>query len=109
MASLGHTVVLFGGGVNGSSDLGDTWIWNGAAWTQMSVVGPSPRAWAVMAPLGGRLVLFGGVDDATGTVLGDTWTWDGTKWTQLDVPGPPPRFAAAMAAPYETTPTTAPH
>ena len=37
--------VLFGGH-NSGGDSSETWEWNGAAWTQPAVSGPSPRAFA---------------------------------------------------------------
>jgi N-acetylneuraminic acid mutarotase len=56
-----------------------------------------------MAPLGGKLVLFGGSgtqDPSPGGYLSDTWTWDGTAWTELSVTAPSPRTQAVMA-PYD--------
>jgi hypothetical protein len=50
-----------------------------------------------MAPVDGKLVLFGGV--GPGMNLADTWTWDGTVWTQIDVAGPSARAGTAMATP----------
>jgi hypothetical protein len=51
MATLDGNVVLFGGQACNTADgfLGDTWIWNGATWTQMPVTGPSPRYLATMS------------------------------------------------------------
>jgi N-acetylneuraminic acid mutarotase len=101
MAPLNGTLTLFGGAadVSGPQDqlLDDTWTWDGSTWTELSVAGPPARSLAVMAPLGDKLVLFGGVGGNGDGVLGDTWTWDGTSWTELQVDGPPARFAAAMA------------
>jgi N-acetylneuraminic acid mutarotase len=76
--------------------LADTWTWNGAGWKELNVSGPSPRAGAGMAPLGGKLVLFGGMDGSE-NVLSDTWTWDGSTWTALAAIGPPARQQALMA------------
>ena len=36
-----------------------------------------------MAPLDGKLVLFGGANDTQ--VFTDTWMFDGTEWTELTV------------------------
>ena len=103
MAPLGDKLVLFGGGT-GSAYLADTWTWDGTAWTQLSVTGPSARAYSAMAPLGDKLVLFGGacygggcVDPSGWAEFSDTWTWDGTAWTELSVTGPSGRGQAVMA------------
>jgi N-acetylneuraminic acid mutarotase len=102
MAQLGDVLVLFGGFGSPSPDalaqsLGDTWTWDGTGWTQRTVAGPPPRDGAVMAPLGDRLVLFGGEDRTGYTFYADTWTWDGAQWTKLDGPGPSDRSDAVMA------------
>jgi hypothetical protein len=95
--ALCSNIVLFGGltGSNSNDDLGDTWTWDGASWTEQQVPAPPARVWSAAAALNGTVVLFGGTD-ATGT-LGDTWTWDGAHWTQQDVNGPGPRTQHAMA------------
>ena len=107
MATLGGTIVLFGGVSDAGDDgeFGDMWVWDGATWTQQNVEGPGPRSGAAMATLNGKVVLFGGFDadgadarDAAGTFFGDTWTWDGVGWAQENVPGPSARSGAAMAA-----------
>ncbi len=52
MASMGRSVVLFGGcnePIECATVLGDTWTWDGATWTQQNVAGPSARGLAVMA------------------------------------------------------------
>jgi hypothetical protein len=79
IATLGDEVVLFGGDGDGGP-VGDTWSWDGAAWTQRSGTGPSARQGAAMAARGSEVVLFGGRDTSFDD-LADTWTWDGTKWT----------------------------
>src|SRR5271166_3098599 len=96
------TVVLFGGQNDArnptSSGLGDTWVWNGATWTEAHpAVSPSPRWDATMAydPKARTLVLFGG--QSFRRIYGDTWTWDGTTWTeQHPLTSPSPRIRAAM-------------
>jgi len=55
-------VVLFGG-FNGSSYLGDTWVWNGTTWAlQTPAASPTARYGASMAydAAHGKVVLFGG-------------------------------------------------
>ncbi len=75
-------MVLFGG-LNGGSDLNDTWTWDGSAWSQPVDPGctssctssPAVRSGASMAydPATGNMVLFGGLNG--GSDLNDTWTW----------------------------------
>jgi len=91
-------VVLFGGRA-GSDEFGDTWEWDGSAWTQREDTGPPPRAGHAMAYdiAGARVVLFGGAG-TDGAGLGDTWAWNGTAWTQIADTGPDPRTASALVA-----------
>jgi len=98
-------MVLFGGYTYGTLPTptvyhGDTWSWNGTAWTQRAPANaPSARmgyALAYHAP-SQRVVLFGG--GTTAAALADTWTWDGANWTQQNpASSPPARVGAAMAA-----------
>jgi len=112
-ATVGNTVVLFGGGSGPSgtlqSYLGDTWTWDGTTWTEATPASsPSPRAMASAGALGGVMVVAGGqayMSIADGAVFGsdgglhgktigqivtytDTWTWDGTTWTLSPATGP---------------------
>jgi hypothetical protein len=118
----GSQVVLFGGavhyfGVPQPAILGDTWIWNGAAWGEVTSFSPIPvhpaaRIGASMAydPGNKRTVLFGGVG-ANG-ILSDTWLFSSQlfcqgvlcttryQWTQLTFAAgasPPGRYDASMA------------
>ena len=94
----GYTV-LFGGSGSGGA-LGDTWIFTGGQWQQLSpATSPPSRYGAVMAydAADGYVVLFGGYD-AIGNLLGDTWTFKGGQWTQLNpATSPSPRTYAAMS------------
>src|SRR5207244_810199 len=89
------------GGTDYVREYGDTWTWNGLAWSVTSTTGPSARDSSVASALGNTVVLFGGVSDrdpaSTGMGLGDTWVWDGSMWMERNVPGPPGRLGAAMA------------
>jgi len=97
--SARRMIVLFGGsGSTGNPQyLGDTWEWNGVAWTQRVVSGPSARWGHAMAYDVTRrvTVLFGGANIAG--VSGETWEWNGTAWTQRAVSGPSARSRHAMA------------
>jgi PKD repeat protein len=91
-------IVLFGG-VYGSNNvtLNDTWVWNGATWTQKNPpTSPGARFGHIMAfdASRGEVVLFGGWN--SGSALGDTWVWNGTSWTQkLPYSAPTPRWTAS--------------
>ncbi len=67
---------------------GDTWTWDGQAWTaQNPSIAPPARAGEVFAydPLHHQVVLFGGQNgQATSwSALDDTWLWDGAAWKQV--------------------------
>ena len=70
---------------------GNTWTWDGSAWTQQfSTTSPSSRSLTAMAYDGVRheVVLFGGYNGISN--LSDTWVWDGANWQQrfpAHVPG----------------------
>ncbi len=89
-------VLLFGGD-GASGPLGDTWNWDGRAWTMASGIGvpARSRACVVYDAARGRVVLFGGFN--TSPYLGDAWTWDGVRWTRVAGAGPPPRADCTMA------------
>jgi len=100
-------MVLFGGEVSGAGPnnvVGDTWVWNGSAWTEASTTGPPARDSATMAydAATGNMVLFGGAT-TTGTnlcetCLNDTWVWNGNSWTEeFPAASPPARIDASMA------------
>jgi hypothetical protein len=82
-------VVLFGGENQATLQwyLGDTWEWDGVAWTRVATTGPAARAGAglVYDAARGRVVLHGGY--ATDW-LEDTWEWNGTTWSQGAATGP---------------------
>ena len=76
-------LVLFGGygGTGSSTNLNDTWTWNGSNWVaQTPATSPPARAFPTMAYDAGtgQLVLFGGYGAAGD--LSDTWTWTGSNW-----------------------------
>jgi hypothetical protein len=71
---------------------GDTWEWDGHAWSLRATTGPAPRYGPSVAydPVRRQVILFGGSDHA-GNIYGDTWAWDGSRWTKLADRGPSPR------------------
>jgi hypothetical protein len=101
-------IVMFGGvALDASANAvinGDTWLFDGTAWTQ-GPVGPPPRRGAAMAydAKRRRVVLFGGSSsparDATScSCLGDTWEWDGMGWKQVMTSPSPPALTGARLA-----------
>lgn len=101
--------ILLFGGVNcltdssdSCTDLGDTWTWDGQAWTQQNASpAPSPRTGASMAfdLAHEQVVLFGGIacEAESCTYFDDTWTWDGQTWALQRPPASPSgRTAAAL-------------
>jgi len=98
-----HAVaVLFGGSDAQGNNLGDTWEWSDASWSNVtpSTTSPSPRSGHAMAYDSAHMVtvVFGG-NDATGP-LNDVWEWDGMAWTSPVTTGgasPSSRFGSAMA------------
>jgi len=92
--------VLFGGVskigvIEAQFVFGDTWEWDGEAWTQVADSGPLPRAFHAMTYDSKRLrtLLFGGVTERQGEFVNfaDTWIWDGNEWTEQQDAGPPGR------------------
>src|SRR5262249_50855331 len=83
--SVRGRVVLFGG--QASADFGDTWEWDGNAWTQLTPsIAPQPRIKAAMAfhAATGQMILFGGNSLLTTPyTCNDTWAWNGTTWSAL--------------------------
>jgi hypothetical protein len=90
--------VLFGGigGQNDVEPFGDTWAWDGSAWTELQTGGPDARWGAGYGLQGGKLVLFGGCP-GTSAYLDDTWTFDGHAWQPVGASGPGERVYAQAA------------
>ena len=91
-------VIVFGG-LGATSNLNDTWAFDGTTWTKLNTTGaPSPRNGVTMAydRATKKLVMFGGFSGFT--YLADTWVFDGatSTWTQVNMPTPPPRATGTM-------------
>ena len=98
---VAQRVLVFGGlsGPPTSSELADTWAWDGAAWTEVAHFGP-PAAMAASAECDGHTVLHFGGGIATSSPIvpfGGTWQWNGQHWTQRQDMGPQSRMAAGLA------------
>jgi len=94
-----ETVIYFGGGSGFPNN--ETWLWNGAQWTQAQPVNsPSGRMGSAMAydHSRDRTVLFGGASLIPYGHQDDTWEYDGATWTKINTPTTPPeRSEAGMA------------
>ena len=105
-------LVAFGGigvpGAQGVTYFGETWAYDGAAWSKREPAhAPPARSAAVMAYDSDRqrVVLFGGTQPLPGAInptsyqaFNDLWLWDGQDWAEAPAQNaPPPRFDAHMA------------
>jgi len=99
-ANEGAGATLFGGMSASGAPHGDTWRWDGTAWTRLApLLSPAPRSEsaAEALPDAGIAVLFGGLD-AAGRVLDDTWLFDGSQWSSAS-----PRFRPPGRAGHSMT------
>jgi hypothetical protein len=98
--SVQKHVVLFGGqtGTTPNTVYGDTWIWDGAGWTQISPAGsaglPAGRYNFAMEydPVNQAVVIYGG-NQGTPSTCNDTWlltTSDGVAYAWSNPLGPSP-------------------
>lgn len=101
--SARHVTMLFGGYDITINPFGDTWTWNGTAWTLADAGGagrPAPRAQHALAYDSTRqvTVLFGGsTTTPVGATFGDTWEWNGSTWVERSVIGPRARKIHTMS------------
>lgn len=79
---------------------GETWLWNGASWSQaQSQAAPPARSTThlVYDGINECVLLYGGVG-IDGTPLNDVWLWDGQVWTEQHPRAyPTPVGGAALA------------
>jgi Protein kinase domain len=113
MAYVPGVGVVVQGGDDFQSTLADTWVWDGARWSELGQEGGVLRTEHALAydPVRGRLVLFGGttvdsdrrgegeVSRVLAGSLGDVREWDGERWASYlgKGGGPGPLFAPALA------------
>ncbi len=96
-----NVTVLFGGDAFTYSGnlLGDTWEWNGFAWTHRPVgggAGNRKHHAMVYDSDRGVITLVGGQNEVLQAFYGDTWERSGATWTQRALAGPPGRAKHAM-------------
>jgi hypothetical protein len=80
-------VVLFGGR-NATSDMNDTWTFNGSTWTQQATaVAPPPMTTSrlIYDPMSRAVVLYGGdsIMGGTPSVYDQVWTYAHGAWTNI--------------------------
>ncbi len=87
-----NQMILFGGDVNDGSlaDLESTWIFSSVnqSWTKLSnenSPGARTNHQMIYNSISGKILLFGGIAEATGLQVNDTWEFDPTtyQWTEL--------------------------
>lgn len=76
-------VLLFGGIDGNNTAIADTWVWDGATWTQLQGLQPAARgdAGSVYDIVRDRVVLYGGYAPFV-SQFSDTWEHDGSRWIQ---------------------------
>lgn len=96
MATMGtgaaSKIVVYGGLGLTTSELDDTWEYDGTAWTEKKIPGPHAFQGMAMAALADKIVLFDGFP-----MMPVTWEYDGASWTSKKLPGPSSRLYASMA------------
>jgi hypothetical protein len=102
--------VLFGGSDANNAANGETWLWNGSSWSNVTAGagGPPARSGHAMAYDAVRrvVVLFGGTNGSSN--FNDVWEWNGDllHWQQIFPGGPlpSPRAYAALSSFDSATP-----
>jgi hypothetical protein len=90
--STRQRLVLFGGRSD-QSTLGDTWVFDGAAWTQLLPPQSPPSRWGHAIgydPVRDRVVVKSGLAAPLGVPLADLWEFDGLTWQQRPQSGANP-------------------
>jgi hypothetical protein len=80
-------LVLFGGDRNENQIVGETWEWDGTAWSKFTEPGPESRLPGSMSydETRQKIVLYGGLhfeQNFKRTDYNDTWEFDGNGWTK---------------------------
>ena len=88
-------MILFGGSTPDMKIHGDTWAWDGQAWTQVSATGPAQRfpGGMVYDPARQEVLLYSGhFASISGEFIDydDLWSWNGNSWRELPTNEPTP-------------------
>ena len=79
-------------------DYDDLWAWDGRAWREITIAGPTPghrtHGPFVYDPGIEKVLLVGSGSE---TFLSDIWSWDGTKWKELPTSNTPARSGHNVA------------
>jgi hypothetical protein len=86
-----NQVVLYGG-MSSAGELADTWVWDGASWSEVSprssAPSPGPRSEHTMVydPESEQILLFGGAGRSSwagSQTENALWAWDGQAWREV--------------------------
>jgi hypothetical protein len=103
--STRQEITLFGGKdvANPQNEFNDTWTFDGTTWLpHTGLSSPPGRSGANLVDDAARhdVILFGGQNDAAGTIYNATWSWDGTAWQKLN-PSSSPEPLVGRAGTYD--------
>ncbi|MFN0247579.1 MAG: kelch repeat-containing protein [Kofleriaceae bacterium] len=96
-----QVIVLYGGATGVGDDetkFGDTWEFDGTAWTsRSSMTSPPARKDHALGyhPLRDETLMFGGRQES------GTWAWDGVDWTELTFTRPSPEGGIHQAMAFD--------
>jgi hypothetical protein len=102
-ATLKKTVLF--GGFNDINYLDETWMWDGATWTQVKKNLPPPRSHSAMwfDPVMKKTLIYGGIGQRSSNDrierYSDMWSFDGSGWTEMKsvTTTPGQRYGAQVA------------
>ena len=107
-ADLATGQMLLFGGESATAFHGDTWLFDGADWTEVNLSGPGLPKGRSQHTVAGRVDMFDSVlsqgyggPGIGGGFYKDTWIWDGTTWSQVDT-GFTPTGAVDFDTAYDT-------
>jgi hypothetical protein len=97
-----HIVLGYGGATGLSGETGafvyDTWVWDGANWSQVAPGGPQLIAPAISYDPATKTVIMVGTTPTYEPAC-ETWSWTGSAWQQLHPASAPSNRSGASLAP----------